>query len=452
MNFCQPLFKLSYGEFHLHAHNVNPPKDWEPPKGFPNCCPFHQETVESTEQFLSVFPLCCTEHKQLAKKLGFKNSQFEYLKTKVINQLSYTEFLIEKNIKNIDWYEDITDYIEFNLQSFGSPPIGQHIYFRRIEAQIKRNSFKMPPSKHKKLVSFINQIQKPGKKYHSADLDVLAEIYNKWFNSFPFELTFLANLKNHFSKHLPIVKEVLRTNRYSGHTAFVTHTEESMVELLIGLTNQILKLINTKELILKGHISDIEATRFELVCQEREIKSKKLFDDYTNQESEYLATIKQWLTDEKEFFNDLKTFDKKSIMPLVAKPKPSKGATTSFKPKHGKEEKIKAIIYELHREFYLLNEDKCTQDDLMEVLLAKKINHEKKIHFDCYTNQVALIIDQFKKGKYFEALSYTNIEKSGIFYSKEGTKLSGQLISSSKNQNPTPDREDEIVAVFKKFQ
>ncbi|AEA42601.1 hypothetical protein [Fluviicola taffensis] len=452
MNFCQPLFKLSYGEFHIHAHGVNPPKDWEPPKGFPFCCPFHQETVKVSEEYVAKFPLCCNEHKQLAKRLGFKNSQFKYLKTKIINQLSYTEFLIENNIKNLDWYEDITDYIEFNLHSFGSPPIGQHIYFRRIEGQIKRNSFKMPLAKQKKLVSYINQIQSPKKKYQSADLNALVDIYNKWFNSFPFELTFLVNLKNHFSKQLPIVKEILRTNRYSGQTAFVTHTEESMVELLIGLTNQILKLINTKELIQKGHISDIEATRFELVCQERVIKSKKLFEDYTNQEREYLATIKQWLTDEKEFFNDLKTFDKKSIMPPAIRSKLKKGETTSFKPKHGKDEKIKAIIYELNREFYLLNEEKCTPDDLLNVLLAKQIKYEKDIHFNCYTNQLALIITQFKNRKYFDGLSYASVVNTDFFYSKEGSKLKGNIFSSSWNQNPNPERETEIVAIFDKFQ
>lgn len=447
-----PFLKIEADQFRLGAYQIPKPEGWEPAENFPECCDFHKTTYNETKRFVIDFPNCCAGHKEYAKRFPPKKGEFDYLVEKVVYQVSYTEHHIQEKINNEDWYDDITDYFEYNLSSFGHPGIGDHLYYLDIIHWLKNNTSDIPKDSCLKLAEWFDEKRNPKIVHKSADLNVLHQIHQKWLKTFPFELSYFQKAKDYFSTHKPFVSKIVRTNRYTGLTAFQVHTEESMIEYLFDLTKTLLAYIKSDELVKQGKISDFNKSNFELILQERDIKRKALLESYNKKERKYITTIKQWLKDEIDFFNQLKTLDKK-VLPSTSKPKESrKNATSSFKPKYGKEDKIKAIIYELNREFYLLNEEKCTPDDLLNVLLAKQIKYEKDIHFNCYTNQLALIINEFKRRKYFDGLNYASVVNTNFFYSKEGTKLNGNIFSSSWNQNPNPDREEEIVAVFDRFQ
>jgi hypothetical protein len=445
-----PFLKLNADEFRFSHQDIPAPAGWEPPENFPECCEFHKGAVNGTKNFLEKFPFCCDSHKEFAERFPPLKGEYDYLITKVVNQISYTEFIIADRLNNDDWFEDITDYLEYNISSFGHPGMGDHLYYIDIKHYIKNSTSEIPQEKRDKLIGWLEEKWHPKVIHQSADLNTLHRIHQKWIKTFPFELSYFAPLKEHFSKKKPFVSKIVRTNRYTGLTAFQVHTEESMVQYLFDLTKNLLNAINTKELVQSGKIANVDQPKFEMILQEREVKRKALLESYDKKERRYINTIKQWLKDEIDFFSQLKSLDNKILPKPRKENKPSKNL--SFKLKHGKADKVKSIIYDLNREFYLLNEDKCNCDDFIEVLLSKQVVKKTEIHFNCYNNQLAFIIDEFKNRKYFDGLSYASIEKAGFFFSKEGTKITGQLISSSKNQNPKPEGEAEIVAIFNKFQ
>lgn len=124
--------------------------------------------------------------------------------------------------------------------------------------------------------------------------------------------------------------------------------------------------------------------------------------------------------------------------------------TISFKVKKDKIEIVKTLLKELHKEIHLVNEDKCVIDDFIEILTSMHIDHQKNIHFACYNNQIAYIIDRLRSAKLFENLTYASFVDSQIFYSRNLTQLKNNILSSSLKQNPNFASKHEIDIIFEK--
>lgn len=446
----KPFIEIPGEYVRMSPYDIPVPEGWKTNEGYPNCCGFHSGIQDNVDSFLKKFPLCCEPHKEFAKLWNVTSKDFEYLRSKVVNQISYTEHFIESKITNDDFVEDFGEYIEYNMQSFGNPPIGGDIYLNQLLHYTKTTRFELPKDKQSEIIKILENFLNPGLSVEKTPgLNTLYDIHQKWLRTFPFELSYFAPLKDHFSKKMPFITKMEKTNRYTGLTKAQMHTEASMVEYLMSLTKQLLNLINTKELVQSGKIANVDQPKFEMILQEREVKRKALLEQYNKNERKYIKTIKQWLKDEIEFFGQLKSLDQK----VLPKPERTKKPTTkqiSFELKYGKDAAVKSILSELNREIYLINEDKTTFEDFWNVISAKHIPIDKEIHFGCYNNQLAYIIDQLKHNKkYFKSLSYSALERAGIFYSKEGSKITGQLLSSSKNQNSIPARKDFIDSLFK---
>jgi len=111
----------------------------------------------------------------------------------------------------------------------------------------------------------------------------------------------------------------------------------------------------------------------------------------------------------------------------------------------GKPESLKTIITQLTNKVYLLNEAKTSTDNLLSVLTSKNlIPGSAEIHLDCETAVFRDIYDQLKL--LFKSLTLTAIEKSRVFYSKNGTLLTAQNLSSSKIENSKS--KEEINKIF----
>jgi len=115
----------------------------------------------------------------------------------------------------------------------------------------------------------------------------------------------------------------------------------------------------------------------------------------------------------------------------------------------GKPENLKTIITQLTNKVYLLNEAKTSTEDLLSVLTSKNlIPGSAKIYLDCETAVFRDIYDQLKL--LFKGLTLTAIEKSRVFYSKNGTLLKAQNLSSSKIENSKS--KEEINKIFNHLQ
>jgi hypothetical protein len=312
-----PFIEIPANQFNIPATTIQVPNGWEAPKGFPNCCPFHKSLINNTEDFLTAFPNCCDEHRQYAHRFGILPGSFDYLKEKVVNQMSYIEYIIETKINNEDWFEDITDYFEYNLFSFGSPGIGLHLLRFHLILYLQKSKAPIPKYKRTKLLNYLDP---KTKKTASPNFNVLRDLYNKWIDTFPFSLPYFTELKETLSKKLPIVSQINSTNRYNGLTSVKIHTEESIVFYLCELTKNLLYQIKSYEEINKDDF-DVNQRKRELLIESRIIKNKALLLKFDKNELSYIKTIKQWLQDEIEFFKEYplaevtkkKKSDKKSI-------------------------------------------------------------------------------------------------------------------------------------------
>lgn len=320
----KPFIEVDIENFSLYPFNTNPVKGFEFPTNketnevFPNCCPFHKWVLEGAELWFAKFPNCCKEHEVLPTKEWFDKTTYLGTAQKIVNQVVYTEHLIEDRIKNEDWYSDITEYIEYNVDSFGHPAIGLHLYFESLKQSLQTSNRKMPEDRRLKLIEFIGKYYSGGTKEvgeaRETDLNILYGTYRDWLKIFPFEISFLAHLKPHLEKQLPILHEQPKVNRYSGIAKAKMHTKASLIACLLDTTNSILRELNTYSLYSKGLLSEPQKVQLELVLSERKMKLERGYiNNSKDEETRYRKILKAWFADEKKFVEEITTLLKLKV-------------------------------------------------------------------------------------------------------------------------------------------
>lgn len=282
--------------------------EYEAPENFPNCCGFHESVVEHAEEWLSRFPNCCESHKKLRTKYWFKKENYKLLPIKILNELSYTENFITRNLDSDLWYKNITDYIEYSIESFGVPNIGGERYLANIEHWLKNTEpkdFEFPEFKRSKLLEFINKLHSPGKKVNT-DLNVLHTTFQKWLKTFP-DLPFFTKLKEQLKGKMPfnLLLYEPNHNRFTGLTKAKIRTQSELIEILINSTKKLLGAIDTPNLLSNGLISDKVKYQIDLLNEQHKVKQYQLLVDYSKNEVRYVKIIKKWLKNEKLFLSEL---------------------------------------------------------------------------------------------------------------------------------------------------
>jgi hypothetical protein len=282
--------------------------EYEPPENFPNCCGYHKSIVEHTEEWLTKFPDCCENHKKLRNKYWFKKENYNLLPIKVVNELSYTENFIAKNLNSDLWYKNITDYIEYSIESFGVPNIGGGIYLANLKHWLKNTEptdFEFHEVKRDKLLEFIDKLYYPGKKVNT-DLNILHTTFQKWLKTFP-DLPFFAKLKEQLKGKMPfnLLLYEQNHNRFTGLTKAKIRTQSELIEILITSTKNLLSAVDTPKLLSNGFISDKTKYQIDLLNEQHKVKQNQLLVDYSKNEVKYVKIIKKWLTNEKTFLSEL---------------------------------------------------------------------------------------------------------------------------------------------------
>jgi hypothetical protein len=282
----------------ISAFETEPIKGYEAPTNketgeqFPNCCFFHKRVFEISEKWLLKSSNYCN-NKDVA--------------VKIVKQLSYTQHHIKER-KNIDdWYNDITNYIEYNIDSFGHPATGLHLYLDFLKQWIEHKQSEIPKIKKQSLIEFIENCLNPIDidKIPMTDFNMLLDTYNKWFKIFPFEISFFATLKPHFENLRPIFNGK-KHNPYSKTYTFKAHTKGSLIDVLLNLTNNLLTQINTTTLYEKGLLTEPQKIKLELVLNERKMKLKQGYvNSSKDEEQRYRKILKEWFADEKRFIDEV---------------------------------------------------------------------------------------------------------------------------------------------------
>lgn len=272
----------------------------------------------------SKFPNCCDVHKKLSNQKWFIEKDFENVPLFYAEKLFCSWDHILNFIDTDEWEEEILDYVDHVIDSFGSFPegFGEALYLGRFITQLKNllteNRIKGYSDRKNHILRHLNKYVNPNlnTKNKDTDFNVLIGIYNQWYKTFPFELSYFTHLKKKYASFTPLIESV-RFNKYTEMYIATPRNKKVLINYLLEITNNILVEINTETLFKQGLINNISKIELELICQRREQKLKKGYINHSkNEDVKYRKILKEWLKDEIEFIKDLKPIIDKN--PFIA--------------------------------------------------------------------------------------------------------------------------------------
>jgi|SRR5690554_718503 len=285
---------------------------------------------------------------------------------------------------------------------------------------------------------------------------------------------------------LKYIKELLLVTGKSELTEYMTETPYNPLEAISLISNLVLDNDLQKELVrvYKGYVNDMfkynllpmfaykniqeELYNIFLACIDRlseyldgcEQSNKILFiqsrlrdlriidlknnslslNDSSKSSRSYTSMFKKYLEIEAEFIKETKDVsffeNTKPINSVVSKNRlKADKASFSFGYKTKDTTNLKKFILELNRQLYFLKDGDESVENLLKVLTSKDLSGRlPKVYFNCDTTQLYYIFNKLKP--YFNNLTFTNVEKSRLFFTKNGTLLKAQNLSSSKVDLP----------------
>jgi hypothetical protein len=318
-----PFIEISGDKMRISPIEAEPIEGYEVPADFPNCCPHHKQAFANAQNWFDKFPNCCELHIEAAKKWHLKKSEFDGLPQKILNGLSYTEHHISKRIDIPEWYEDITNYIDYICWCFGHPAIGVDRYITFLKHYLTVTKEKIPKDKREKLLQYLESENKPSDPDEASkfDLNILFDTYQKWLKTFPFELPYFDGLKERLKGAIPVLKEAKKQNPYTGMWKAKGVTQAELIDLLEVTTKRLIGDVQTHDF----QISDMKQHRLKIENERLRVGTAELVRGYLKKELKYVTTIKKWLELQKQYFkafveiagNDTKA---ESSKPLKTRP------------------------------------------------------------------------------------------------------------------------------------
>jgi hypothetical protein len=304
------IAQFSSKDFEIKQESTQPLEGYEAPPGFPNCCEGHKSILQLGIEKFTEFPNCCESHKKLSNASWFKKENYSYMPMKLVTSLAYTWHCISKCINNVNWYKEITDYIEYTQVSYGQFPegyggsFGLSIYLYNLEKNIERES-DILQIKKERLQKFIRKYTEPISDVEQTDLNLLIGKYKEWLKIFPFELSFFSHLKPFFERQMPILSGKGETNIYTGITGFKIKSKKELISFLASTTLLIIKEINTRQQYQENLLTDRKGTQVEIILAKRKIEIEALDKSDWEDRKSYIKLLKQWLKGEKQFLKEI---------------------------------------------------------------------------------------------------------------------------------------------------
>jgi hypothetical protein len=309
----KPFIEIDADEVLMYPQPAQPVDGYEFPcneqgQRLPFCCGAHTQVYNNAVEWFKIFPDCCNSHKKMVTKSWYYKGIYHDVAERIVNAVSYTETIISTRINNDDWYDDITDYIDYVVACFGHPAVGLHIYMDYIKNRIKDNIIVPDKKKQAQLLDFISTYYKTKelKTQEKTSLNILYSTYQKWLKIFPFEISFFSSLKQNFESRLPVIEGKFKVNRYSGIAKGKLLTKSRLIDVLVEQTEKIVLTINIKVLHDKQLLTEPDRIKLELIVAERQMK---LDIGYINrsktEEQRYRKILKEWFEDEKKFVDEI---------------------------------------------------------------------------------------------------------------------------------------------------
>lgn len=309
LNSNKPFIDISDVNIWELGFNSLPYSDIEEPENFPNCCDYHLGIFNEITNWFETFPNCCDSHRKIIGKKWFIKENYNHVPLKVTRQVMFSSNFISLNINSKNWFSDITDYIDYNIESFGTPEVGASQYIILLSSWVSTlnlDDLEFAEWKRNQISEYLENLSKPPKVI-KTDFNLLYSTFQKWIKTFP-DLGFFNNLKKEFEGKFPI--QILlyepKLNRYTGITKFKLRTRSELIEILINSTKNLLGSINTPLLLRNNLISNKEKYQLDILNEQHILTQNHLLIEYSSTEIKYLKVIKKWLKNEKIYLEKLK--------------------------------------------------------------------------------------------------------------------------------------------------
>ena len=273
-------------------------------KQFPFCCSMHQFIHDDVKAGLDIL----ISEKRYFDKWWFKIENYQDLPLKVATQIILTQYHIDNKFDNPEGAQDIIEYIEYIIESFGQPRIFAEYYLCYLKQILEQSEVNEKEKEvYKALLEHIEDTYyKPQEKVEFPDLNELYATYQKWIEHFPFDIVYFKDLKEKFKKQLPFfLQSAPINNRYTGIAKGKIHDKAGLIGILVNTTKELLKQVNAIELVKQSVIPDTKQHTIELLNETLRIKNENLLGEFNNGETKYLGILEKWLTNQKEYFIEI---------------------------------------------------------------------------------------------------------------------------------------------------
>jgi hypothetical protein len=319
LEYCDSkILYLTGGEYEI-PFTVEPSVTEHNLENCEGCKNHHSLLLSEFKEKLNIFPNCCDGHRKLAFLKEFKKDDYATAPLWCANKIMHSYHHFMQHIDSDEWYDEITIYFEYCIESYGSTPpergspfeLGN--YFSCLEHLINGNRYSLKSDKigkkllGQRIAKIINYLDSYYEKNNQVDknINILLSKYNEWYNLFPFDLEYFEPLREQFRLSLPIFKKRKKFNKYLGSTRLEVHTVESLTNILLNTTNDIISKINGLSLFNKGKLNNPEKIQLDLILQNRKLELIEIGSIDNSSRKGYIKVLKTWFRTEKKFIKEI---------------------------------------------------------------------------------------------------------------------------------------------------
>ncbi len=281
---------------------------------FPNCCKTHRSYHEDVTKWYNQLIKEDRSYLMLKKYKWFKESFYKNLPEKILNALSYTEYILVKNCEADNINNAIIPFMIDVKRSFGYPLFGYEKYLQYLHFLVT-NLYNNNKGKSKKNFAYILRYIEQCKKdiYKDTDtftpINTLLKLRQKWLDLFPLELSGYKDKREQIIKILPFFKNIHEEHE----TGLLTATIITGDELVSHLKKATAILINQNTNKLgKGFTLDTLKTEITFLAEKNYIiEEAKLLEKYSKNELDYVELIEKWIQAQIRLF-ERKRYNRKS--------------------------------------------------------------------------------------------------------------------------------------------
>lgn len=288
-----PMFVLEGGTMFLHPFKSRPLPGFDQ-NSFINSDVFLKSLRTQAEKWYQKFPDCCDGHQNLKQLGNFKKSDYDYIPEQIVNNVLYFAHAIDVFIKDENCVEEVTDYLEYLIKSLGEPSLGGYIFEQYAKHFIENGNVdegKLTDDQKIELLQYWEP-QEPPFDIEERELETLYLTFEKWRDAIP-DIGKFREFKKNFEGKMPLnlfIHEP-KLNKYTGLTAFRFKSKNELLDLLLKMTNHILKVSND-EIKRENYTQE----QLLLTAGERlKLQQKKLLDEQSEKEINYINLIEGWL-------------------------------------------------------------------------------------------------------------------------------------------------------------